>query len=363
MNLIIPILLLLMFVLFIIKKPKTCNRDIKNKFFQNNKVQITRSSYFYVYNYKKQLLGNITKLLNDLDIRFVISHGNLIEYERNKKIYHDDDLDIRFDGRDLLKWENFCSSKHDLNKYNLDFDKRIDNINRQKQNGIQARLIKFKNDFDYQEYPEMDIHLYLVLNKVTSNVWIDYNINFDNLRKIKLMGVETYAPSVDDTKKILTKEYGKNYLIPDKIYDPFIKENNLKHIITFGTYDLFHEGHLNILDRSKKYHSNSKLFVGISTDNLNMKKKNNYPIINEKNRLKLIKNILFVDHVFYENSLEEKLKYCIENDIDILVMGNDHVGKFDFLREYDISVVYLPRTNNISTTDIINNICKKKCNN
>ena len=86
------------------------------------------------------------------------------------------------------------------------------------------------------------------------------------------------------------------------------------------------------------------------------------PIINEKNRLKLIKNILFVDYVFYENSLEEKLKYCIEYDIDVLIMGDDHMGKFDFLKEFDISIIYLPRTNNISTTDIINNICKKKCN-
>ena len=144
---------------------------------------------------------------------------------------------------------------------------------RQLKNGIQAKLIKFKNDFDYQEYPEMDIHLDLVINEVESDIWLNYDVNFDNLRKINFMGIKTYAPSINDTKKILTKEYGKNYLIPDKIYDPFIKENNLKHIITFGTYDLFHEGHLNILDRSKRYYPNTKLFVGISTDNLNFKKK------------------------------------------------------------------------------------------
>ena len=82
------------------------------KYQHNKHVQVTANTYAYVREYKKQLLQNITNLLNDLQIRFVISHGNLIEFERNCPIYHDDDLDIRFCIDDAAKWNQYCSGSH-----------------------------------------------------------------------------------------------------------------------------------------------------------------------------------------------------------------------------------------------------------
>ena len=124
-------------------------------------------------------------------------------------------------------------------------------------------------------------------------------------------------------------------------------------IITFGTYDLFHIGHLNILNRCKKYNNEENiLIVGVSSDNLNFLKKNRYPIINEIDRIEIISNIKCVDIVFKEESLESKREYCINYNADILIMGDDHKGKFDYLKD-SIEVVYLKRTPDISTTLII----------
>jgi glycerol-3-phosphate cytidylyltransferase len=127
------------------------------------------------------------------------------------------------------------------------------------------------------------------------------------------------------------------------------------NVITFGTFDLLHIGHINILERSKKL--GDKLIVGISTDNFTYKKKNKYPVYNENDRKKILESIKFVDIVFFENSFEEKREYIKKYNADILVMGNDWEGKFDEFNDI-CKVVYLERTPNISTTSIVNNIKK-----
>jgi len=132
-------------------------------------------------------------------------------------------------------------------------------------------------------------------------------------------------------------------------------------IITFGTFDLFHIGHLNIIKRCKEYDGDGNenyLIVGVSSDKLNYDKKQRYPIISEDQRLEIVKNLKQVDEVFIEESLEQKLEYCLKYKADLLIMGDDHLGRFDFLKDSNIDVVYLPRTNDISTTDIINKIKK-----
>lgn len=192
-------------------------------YFQHNKVTITRRSYLYVYEYKKQLLKNITKLLTDLDIKFVICYGNLIEYERKKPIYRDDDLDIIFNVDDILKWSKFCENNdRELIKYNLKFDQRFKNIKKQKFNGIQCQLINFKNIKQIKTY-NMDIHCDLVANIVKSSFWPNLNINFDAVREITFYNTKTYAPSTIDTNNILINQYGENYLIPDTP-NPFAKK-------------------------------------------------------------------------------------------------------------------------------------------
>lgn len=189
------------------------------KFQHNSHIEINKYSYRYVFLYKRQLLYNITNLLNKLNIQFVISHGNLIEYERKKPIYHDDDLDIRMNVKDLEKWSKFCNENDMiLPEYNLKFDDRFKKIDSQIYNGIQCRLINFYNRYKIPVY-KMDIHCDLVANVVTKKFWMDYNIDYNNLRKIIYLGVNTYSPNKNDTTKMLVAQYGKNYIIPNK---PFI---------------------------------------------------------------------------------------------------------------------------------------------
>lgn len=187
------------------------------KFQHNRDIEINKNSYRYMFLYKKQLLYNITKLLDKLNIQFVISHGNLIEYERKKPIYHDDDLDIRMNVNDLEKWSKFCNENDMiLPEYNLKFDGRFKKINLQLINGIQCRLIHFYNKYKIPVY-KMNIHCDLVANIVSSTFWMNYNIDYNNLRKIVYLGVNTYAPNKNDTIKVLQSQYGKDYLIPDNI--------------------------------------------------------------------------------------------------------------------------------------------------
>ena len=191
------------------------------QYFQHNmNVAITEKSYKYVREYKKQLLLNMSNLLEDNKIKYVISHGNLIEYERGSPIYHDDDIDLRINIKDIHKWEKFCNDNESADKYNLKFDERFKNMKSFKKRGIQCCLLNFE-DFEF----EMDIHCDLVPSITNAEpyirddgrfdkFWTDYDIDYSNLRKIKLMGVDTFAPNIEDSKRLLLRQYGENYLIP-----------------------------------------------------------------------------------------------------------------------------------------------------
>ncbi|WNC73125.1 adenylyltransferase/cytidyltransferase family protein [Thalassotalea psychrophila] len=121
-------------------------------------------------------------------------------------------------------------------------------------------------------------------------------------------------------------------------------------IITFGTFDVFHVGHVNILERAKLH--GSHLIVGVSSDALNMSKKQRYPVYTENDRTHIIRSLRCVDEVFLEESLELKAEYIKHYNADILIMGDDWEGKFDHLKDI-CEVVYLPRTPSVSTTEII----------
>lgn len=126
-----------------------------------------------------------------------------------------------------------------------------------------------------------------------------------------------------------------------------------KKIITFGTFDLFHYGHLKILERASRL--GTYLIVGVSSDNLNFYKKGRKPVYSECERMEIIKSLRFVNEVFLEESLELKEDYIRQYKADLLVMGNDWEGKFDDLKSI-CEVVYLERTPSISTTEIIEKI-------
>jgi len=131
------------------------------------------------------------------------------------------------------------------------------------------------------------------------------------------------------------------------------------NIITFGTFDLIHIGHINILKKAKYYNNkNNKLIVGISSDEFSFQKKNKYPIYNQNQRKEILESLRFVDQVFFEESFDKKREYIINNNANILIMGNDWEGKFDEFNDI-CKVIYLPRTPSISTTEIIEIIKNK----
>ncbi len=125
----------------------------------------------------------------------------------------------------------------------------------------------------------------------------------------------------------------------------------MKTIITFGTFDILHPGHIRILERAKA--EGDFLVVGVSSDELNYTKKQRYPFYNEETRMEMVAALRCVDKVFIEKSLELKQAYTEEHGADLLVMGDDWKGRFDHIK--GCRVKYLPRTEGISTTAIKNN--------
>lgn len=122
----------------------------------------------------------------------------------------------------------------------------------------------------------------------------------------------------------------------------------MKKVITYGTYDLLHVGHINLLRRAKEY--GDYLVVVLSSDEFNViKHKTAYH--SYEDRKVILEAIRYVDEVIPEYTWEQKIKDVEENQIDVFVMGDDWEGQFDFLKEY-CQVVYLPRTDGISTTKI-----------
>lgn len=122
----------------------------------------------------------------------------------------------------------------------------------------------------------------------------------------------------------------------------------MKKIITYGTFDLIHTGHINILKRAKEL--GDYLIVGISTDEFNeIKGKTAYYTYNE--RKEILNAIRYVDKVIPETNWEQKQEDILKYDIDLFVMGDDWKGKFDFLKSY-CEIIYLKRTEGISTTKI-----------
>ena len=123
----------------------------------------------------------------------------------------------------------------------------------------------------------------------------------------------------------------------------------MKKVITYGTFDLFHVGHLNILKRAKAL--GDYLIVAVSSDAFNAQKgKKAYH--SDQDRMAILKAIKYVDEVILEESWDQKIKDVQEHDVDIFVMGDDWKGKFDFLEEEGVEVVYLPRTPEISSSQI-----------
>lgn len=126
----------------------------------------------------------------------------------------------------------------------------------------------------------------------------------------------------------------------------------MANVITYGTFDLFHVGHLRILQRAKELAGpNGTLTVAVSTDKFNWEEKQKRCIVSDAQRMEIVAALKCVDKVIPEVSWEQKRADIIGNQIDIFVMGEDWKGKFDFLSDL-CEVVYLSRTDCVSSTDL-----------
>lgn len=122
----------------------------------------------------------------------------------------------------------------------------------------------------------------------------------------------------------------------------------MKVVITYGTFDLFHVGHVRLLKRLKTL--GDKLIVGISSDEFN-EIKGKKAFFSYGERAEIVKSCRYVDDVFPEYNWEQKVEDVIKYNASIFAMGDDWIGKFDYLKEH-CDVVYLSRTEDISTTEI-----------
>lgn len=131
----------------------------------------------------------------------------------------------------------------------------------------------------------------------------------------------------------------------------------MKKVITYGTFDLLHYGHVNLLQRAKEF--GDYLIVALSTDEFNWQEKQKICYFNFEERKRLLEAIRYVDLVIPENCWEQKVNDVKEFRVDTFVIGDDWQGKFDFLKSY-CEVIYLPRTPEISTTQIKENLKNKE---
>lgn len=120
----------------------------------------------------------------------------------------------------------------------------------------------------------------------------------------------------------------------------------MKKIITYGTFDILHYGHINLLRRAREL--GDYLIVALSTDKFNLLKNKKSYYTYEQRKL-LLEACRYVDLVIPEDNWEQKIRDIKDYEIDVFVMGNDWEGKFDFLKEH-CEVIYLPRTENVSTS-------------
>lgn len=130
----------------------------------------------------------------------------------------------------------------------------------------------------------------------------------------------------------------------------------MKKVITYGTFDLLHYGHINLLKRAKAL--GDYLIVVLSTDEFNWNSKSKKCYFPYEDRKTLLESVRYVDLVIPEHNWDQKTSDVKEFKVDTFVMGDDWEGKFDFLKEC-CEVVYLPRTKEISTTQIKQDLLSK----
>jgi len=206
----ILLLLLVVFALLFIRSIIS-----KEKFtFQHSKFPITEQTFRKVTEVRHQLLKGIVSVLEDEEIRYALTDGNLLEFTRGKKIVQDDDLDLRIHKDDLHKWMRYCRVCQTDQARNLDLtDGRRLSIDQQLFNGFQVRLLNY--DETLKEVEPVQVHADVVASVVGTDFWPDVDYLFSQpRRRVNYLGVEVMLPSVELTREYLTRQYGENYLVP-----------------------------------------------------------------------------------------------------------------------------------------------------
>ena len=124
----------------------------------------------------------------------------------------------------------------------------------------------------------------------------------------------------------------------------------MRKVITYGTFDLFHYGHVNLLRRAREL--GDHLTVALSTDEFNSREKGKTTYFSYEKRKAILEAIRYVDEVIPEETWDQKRTDVKKHRIDVFTIGDDWQGKFDFLREQGCEVIYLPRTPEVSTSAI-----------
>lgn len=183
-----------------------------------------------------------------------------------------------------------------------------------------------------------------------------YNVEtpiIDGVDQIINHGIEPKVVVDKLMRQPIEHELGNNEL--DILYEDAIlrsssRSSGMKRVITYGTFDLLHYGHINLLKRAKAL--GDYLIVAISTDEFNWNEKHKKTYFNYEQRKALLESLRYVDLVIPEEDWQQKRSDMHEYHIDTFVMGDDWKGKFDFLKEEGVEVVYLPRTPEISSSKI-----------
>lgn len=131
----------------------------------------------------------------------------------------------------------------------------------------------------------------------------------------------------------------------------------MKKVITYGTFDLLHYGHINLLKRAKEL--GDYLIVCLSTDEFNSQK-GKKSFFSYEERKMILESIKYVDEIVPEENWEQKKTDVIKYGVDVFVIGDDWQGKFDYLKDQGVDVVYLPRTPEISSTEVKKYITSKQ---
>jgi len=184
---------------------------------------------------------------------------------------------------------------------------------------------------------------------------IKYNVELPIIRSVYDVVKFNLSPQLS-VKRLFNRENKSEVpfsileIMHENLEEKNKRSKKMKRVITYGTFDLLHYGHINLLRRAKAL--GDYLIVALSTDEFVALQKHKECYFNYAERKMLLESMRYVDLVIPEENWEQKIEDCKQYHIDTFVMGDDWKGKFDYLKDEGIEVIYLSRTPEISTTRI-----------